>query len=198
MSPKLLSSSLAAGAVFSLIVSAQAPAQQTPPPTQQPTATSEQQKDATSPQSITVSGCVLKESSVLKRGAMASATMGAGMGDEFVLIQAKLNDSPSATEKPEAGAAPAQPNEPVGTSGSEKNFGKVYRLTGEKENDLKNYVGQRVSIVGMFKHEEDAKADAGAVGTSGQGGELTAANTPEITITSITPSTGSCSVPAIK
>src|SRR5919197_5827256 len=102
MSPKLLTSSLAAGAVFSLIVSAQAPAQQsTPSPTGQATAaTSDQQKDATSPQSITVSGCVLKESSVLKPGALGSATMGAGMGDEFVLTQAKLSDSTTATEKP--------------------------------------------------------------------------------------------------
>jgi len=201
MSPKLLSSSLAAGLVFSLIVSAQAPAQQSAPsPTQQPTATSDQQKDATSPQSITLSGCVLKESSVLKRGAVGTATMGAGMGDEFVLTQAKLSDATTATEKPETEPAPAQPNEPVGTSGVGNNFGKVYRLTGDKENDLKNYIGQRVQIVGMFKHEEDAKAETGAVGTGGRAptGELTTANTPEITITSIAPSTGSCSVPAIK
>src|SRR5205823_1041589 len=119
MSPKLLSSSLAAGFVFSLVLSAQAPAQQsTPSPTEQPTTTSDQHRDATSPQSITVSGCVLKESSVLKRGALGSATMGAGMGDEFVLTQAKLNESTTATEKPETEAAPARPNEPVGTSGS--------------------------------------------------------------------------------
>ncbi|PYR92151.1 MAG: hypothetical protein DMF84_14560 [Acidobacteria bacterium] len=197
MSPKLLSSSLAAAFVFSLIVSAQAPAQQSAPsPTQQPTATSDQQKDATSPQSITVSGCVLKESSVLKKGALGTAGMGIGMGDEFVLTQAKLNESKTATEKPEAQATAAQPNEPAGTAGTGNNFGKVYRLTGEKENDLKNYVGQRVEIVGMFKHQEDAKAEAAAVGTSGR--ELTAANTPEITITSIIPSTGSCSVPAVK
>ena len=57
-------------------------------------------------------------------------------------------------------------------------------------------LGNHLEIVGMFKHQEDAKAEAAAVGTSGR--ELTAANTPEITITSITPSTGSCSVPAVK
>jgi hypothetical protein len=198
MSPKLLSSSLAAGFVFSLIVSAQAPAQQsTASPTEPPATTTESQKEAMSPQSITVSGCVLQESSVLKRGAIASATMGAGGGDEYVLTQATLKNSSSAMEKPEAEAA-AQPNEPVGTSGTENSFGKVYRLSGDKENDLKNYVGQRVDIVGMFKHEEDAKTESGAVGTSGHPGELTAANTPEITISSVTPSTGSCSAPAIK
>jgi hypothetical protein len=188
---------MAAGVVFSLMVTAQAPAQQTPPPASQAaTATGEQQKDATSPQSITVSGCVLKESSVLKPGALGTATMGAGMGDEYVLTQARLNDSATATEQPEAGAATKEPNEPVGTSGTESSFGKVYRLTGDKEGDLKNYLGQRVQIVGMFKHEEDAKAETGPVGTTG--GELTKANTPEITITSITPSSGSCSASAVK
>jgi hypothetical protein len=196
MSAKLLSSSLAAGCVFSLIVSAQAPAQQSsPPPTAEPTETSDQQNDAGSP--VTLSGCVLKESSVLKPGAIATATMGAGMGDEFVLTQATIGDASAPIEKPEADAA-APPNEPVGTSGTETGFGKVYRLTGEQESELKDYIGQRVVLVGVFKHDEDAKTEAGAVGTSGRSGELTAANTPEFTITSITPSTGSCSVPAIK
>jgi hypothetical protein len=197
MSAKLLSSSLAAGCVFSLVVSAQAPAQQSsPPPTAAPTETSDQQKDATgSP--VTLNGCVLKESSVLKPGPVGTATMGAGMGDEYVLTQAKRGDATAPLEKPEAEAAP-QPNEPVGTSGTENSFGKVYRLTGAKEEDLKNYVGQRVLIVGVFKHDEDAKTEAGAVGTGGRPGELTAANTPEFAITSITPSTGSCAVPAIK
>src|SRR5947208_2180194 len=116
MSPILLSSSLAAGFVFSLIVSAQAPAQQST--ASPPTTTTESQKDAMSPQSITVSGCVLQESSVLERGAMASATMGAGAGDEYVLTQATLKNSSTAMEKPEAETA-AQPNEPVGTSGTE-------------------------------------------------------------------------------
>jgi hypothetical protein len=197
MSAKLLSSSLAAGCVFSLIASAQAPAQQSsPPPTAAPTETSDQQKDATS-SPVTLNGCVQKESSVLKSGAIGTATMGAGTGDEYVLTQASMGDTSAPTEKPDAGAA-ARPNEPVGTSGTENEFGKVYRLTGEKEEDLKNYVGQRVVIIGAFKHDEDAKTEAGAVGTSGRPGELTAANTPEFSITSITPSTGSCSASAIK
>jgi len=195
MSAKLLSSSLAAGCVFSLIVSAQAPAQQSsPPPTATPSETSDQQKDATS-SPVTLNGCVQKESSVLKPGAIGTATMGAGMGDEYVLTQAKTADASAPTEKPDADAA-ARPSEAVGTSGTD--FGKVYRLTGDKEEDLKNYVGQRVVIIGAFKHDEDAKTEAGAVGTSGRPGELTAANTPEFSITSITPSTGSCSAPAIK
>src|SRR3954453_16719780 len=104
MSPKLLSSSLAAGFVFSLIVSAQAPAQQsTASPTEPPATTTESQKEAMSPQSITGSGCGLQESSVLKRRAIASPTMGAG--DEYVLTQATLKDSSTAMEKPEAEAA---------------------------------------------------------------------------------------------
>lgn len=199
MGPRLLSSSLAAGCVFSLVVWAQAPAQQnSPPPTASPTETSDQQKDTTTSR-ITVTGCIFNESSVLKRGAVGTATTGAGSGDEFVLTQATVEDSTTATEKPEAEAT-GTPNEPVGTSGTDVNFGKVYRLAGKQESDLKNYVGKRVEIVGTFKGADDAKAETGAVGTSGTApaGELTAANTPELTITSITPSTGSCSAPAIK
>jgi hypothetical protein len=200
MSPKLLSSSLAVGCVVSLIVSAQAPAQQnSPPPTASPTETSDQENVATTSHPITVTGCILNESSVLKRGAVGTATIGAGSGDQFVLIQARVEGSPTATEKPEAEAT-AKPNEPVGTSGTDVDFGKVYRLTGNQESDLKNYVGKRVEIVGSFKSADDAKAETGAVGTSGTEpvGELTAANTPELTITSIIPSTGSCTAPAIR
>jgi hypothetical protein len=69
----------------------------------------------------------------------------------------------------------------------------VYRVTGDKENELKTYVGQRVEISGAFKNEADAKAELSTVGTSGRtAGELTRGNTPEITIVSIKPSTGSC------
>jgi hypothetical protein len=200
MGPKLLSSSLAAGCVFSLMVSARAPAQQnSPPPYASPTETSDQQRDTTTPQSVTVIGCILNESSVLKRGPLGTATMGGGSGDKFVLIQAAIAESTTATEKPEAGAA-AKPGEPVGTSGSDVNFGKVYRLTGNQESDLKNYVGKRVEIVGTIKNANDANAENGAVGTTGTApaSELTAANTPELSIASVTPSTGSCSAPAIR
>jgi hypothetical protein len=145
---------------------------------------------------ITVSGCVQPETSVLKRNPAAGEV---GMSDEFVLTKAALKTASSSMEKPPAGAeppagAPPPAAEPVGTSGSASNFGKVYRVTGDKESELKTYVGQRVEITGAFKDEADAKTELSAVGTSGRAvtGELTPQNTPEITITAIKPIAGSC------
>jgi hypothetical protein len=128
---------------------------------------------------ITVAGCVQNETAVLKRSAVAGD---AGMSDEFVLIQAQLNPKP----KPAADA-------PAGTSGPPGSFGKVYRMTGDKEKELKALAGQRVEITGTFKREADAKAEL-AAGAGGRlvTGALTTDNTPEITITAIKPVAGSC------
>lgn len=138
---------------------------------------------------VTVIGCVQKETAVLKGNVATAAEP--GMGDEFVLTNSKLSTGAPSTDQP----APAEPaaTDPVGTSGSASNFGKVYRVTGDKESDLKAFVGQRVEISGAFKNEADAKTELSTVGTSGRtAGELTKQNTPEITIATIKPSTGSC------
>jgi hypothetical protein len=137
---------------------------------------------------VTVIGCVQPETSVIKGNPMTSAT---GMGDEFVLTNSKLSKGTSAMDEP---TTPTEPTTapPVGTSGSPSNFGRVYRVTGDKENDLKQYVGQRVQISGAFKKDEDAKNELSAVGTSGRSGDLTRENTPEITIIAVKPTAGSC------
>lgn len=133
-------------------------------------------------QVVTVTGCVQKETSVLKGN--AAAAVEPGMGDEFVLTNSKLSTgAPSMAQPP----APAEP------SGSASNFGKVYRVTGDKESDLKAFVGQRVEISGAFKNDADAKAELSTVGTSGRtAAEPTKQNTPEITIATVKPSTGAC------
>lgn len=132
---------------------------------------------------ITVAGCVQKESAVLKRNPAAADI---GMGDEFVLTFAALTAAGEAP-KPDVQAPP----EAVGTSGTPGDFGKVYRVTGDKENELKGFVGQRVQITGSFKNKEDAADKLSSIGTSGRT-ELTPANTPEITIATITPMSGTC------
>jgi hypothetical protein len=142
-------------------------------------------------QTITVAGCAQKEADILKRPPGGNVAM-IGMDDEFVLTNAALKGA-QPTTAPEA-AVP----EPAGTSGSPTNFGKVYRVTGDKEKELKNYLGKRVEIVGTFKHDDDARRELGAVATSGKPpvtGELTTANTPEITIESIQVLAAPCSVP---
>jgi len=153
-------------------------------PPQAPPAAADQK--SAQPATITVAGCVQKETDVLKRPAAAGNV---GMGDEFVLTMAVLNP-PAAAAEP---AAPAKPDEPAGTSGTTAP-GKVFRVTGDKENELKNYVGQRVEITGAFKHEADAKRELGPAGTSGAtaAADLTPDKTPEISIASIRPASGSC------
>jgi hypothetical protein len=139
---------------------------------------------------VTVSGCVQNENAVLKKNVV---TRELGMADEFVITNAKLRKGTATEPEPAATAGDPTPSEAVGTSGA-AGFGKVYRVTGEKENELKPQVGQRVEITGTFKHEADAKTELEAVGTSGRApaGELTEANTPEITITSIKALAGTC------
>jgi hypothetical protein len=137
---------------------------------------------------ITVIGCVQKETSVLKENPAATAV---GMGDEFVLTNSKLSTGAPSTDQPAAATEPPA-GDPIGTSGSASKFGKVYRVTGDKENELKTSVGQRVEISGAFKNEADAKTELSAASGRAVSGELTRGNTPEITIVSIKPSTGSC------
>jgi hypothetical protein len=137
---------------------------------------------------ITVTGCVNKETSILIRVTPLPGELGqAGMTDEFVVTLARVTAAPSRPDVPE----PA-PAEPAATSGG--NLGKVYRITGDKESQLAPYIGQRVAIEGTFKHDSDAKAELGPVGTSGRpvSGVLTPENTPEITMTSVKSAAGAC------
>ena len=150
------------------------------------------QRDQAAATTITVAGCVQNESAVLKKNVV---TREVGMADEFVITNAKLRPASAPAEpEPAATTGDPKPTDPVGTSGAAAGFGKVYRVTGDKENELKPQVGQRVEITGTFKHEEDAKAELGTVGTSGRApaGDLTEANTPEITIVSIKAVAGVC------
>ena len=154
------------------------------PPTQQPPAPT---ADQAQPASFKLVGCVNKETDVLKRAMTSSMPGNPGLGDEFVLTHAVIK-SDGAMEKPETEA-------PAGTSGTESRFGRVYRATGEKESELKTYVGQRVAITGTFKNDDDATRELRPTGTSGRppAAEPTVANSPEITILSIAPMAGSCS-----
>ena len=158
---------------------------------QQPTASADQ-RQATPSETVTIAGCVQKESAVLKRNPVAGDV---GMGDEFVLTHAVKGSAPGANDAPKPDVS--EPPAAIGTSGMAGNFGTVYRLTGDKESELKAYVGQRVEITGSFKHEDKAADALSAAGTSGKSGDLTPANTPEITIDAIKPVSGSCA-PVIK
>src|SRR5262245_42242767 len=140
---------------------------------------------------VSVAGCIQKESSVLKRNPIATSI---GMDDEFVITFAKSLPAPGASDAPTPDVQP--PPDPVGTSGSPGNFGTVYRLTGDKEKELKSYVGQRVEIGGSFKAKDKVADTMSSIGTSGKT-EATPDNTAEIAIETIKPVSGSCA-PVIK
>jgi hypothetical protein len=144
---------------------------------QQPPAPADQSAST----AITVVGCVQKESAVLSRNPIAGNI---GMDNEFVLTNSVPGPASAADDQARPGAAPPQPASPG-------NFGKVYRVTGEKEADLKSYVGQRVEITGTLKNKETVKDDIGSIGTSGRTNP-TPANTPEIAIDAVKPLGGSC------
>lgn len=175
MSPRVLPAALVA-TVFACGVALSA--QQSQPP-----ASPMGQSQAAS---FKVVGCVQNEKDVLK-----SAMPGKpGMGDEFVLTNAVLKTDAAPTETPEAAA----PSEPASAYDAQNRFGKVYRATGDRESELKGYVGQRVEITGTFKHAEDATRELGPTGTSGRApaAEPSVDNTPEITVASIVPTSGTC------
>lgn len=138
------------------------------------------------PPVITVSGCVQKETDVLKRTGLAGSI---GLVDEFVLTSA--SNRPAAPEPAEP-----RPDEPTGTSGLIASPGKVYRLTGGKEPDLRSFVGQRVEINGAIKRPSADARDLEPARRGNSYAELTPDKTPEITIASIKPVSGTCSLPA--
>lgn len=143
------------------------------------------QKPGSESQAVTVTGCIQPETAVLKRNPVAGTI---GMGDEYVVTRATLNPG-AGTDMPKPDVQ--TPRQPTGTSGS-TGFGRVYRLTGSQERDLKVYVGQRVEIVGRFKDKNTLKDELSSIGTSGRTGELTPENTPEIVIDSFKATTGAC------
>jgi hypothetical protein len=162
-----LSAAILVGAMaFAIGVNAQTPQQQPDPN-----------------QTITVTGCVQQQTDVLKRPAVPGKV---GMGDEFVLTRSAVRIGAPATEPP-----PQTPPTPPETEP-----GKIYRVTGDKEAELKAHLGHRVEITGKFKNEADARRELGAIGTSGKppanAPEPTDINTPEITIDSFRMLSATC------
>jgi hypothetical protein len=95
-------------------------------------------------QEMTIVGCVQREADYRKahdsgRGGVAGT--GAGVGNEFVLINASRND---------AGTA----GRPTGTAGTAEAGGMAYELTGPSEGQLASYVGRRVELKGKIKAGE--------------------------------------------
>jgi hypothetical protein len=121
--------------------------------TSQPTPSSAQaSSDSQSGTPITLVGCIQREADYRRatdagRGGVAAT--GAGLGNEYVLVNAS-----SAGTGSSAGAT---------ADCSAATGGQAYELTGKGEGDLERYVGRRVELVGLLKRTNSNTP----VGTSG-------------------------------
>ena len=105
-------------------------------------------------QIITVIGCLQTEADYRRAqdaGKGGVLITGAGLGNEYVLIQTEGAGGP--------GSYDAQAN--VDCKSSTAFAGTSYELTGRLEQDLNNYVGRRVTITGELKHVDDTGRPGG-------------------------------------
>jgi hypothetical protein len=140
-----------ASAVGMLAVTVSAFAQSSQPTTSSAQAASNSQSGTP----ITLVGCLQREADYRRatdagRGGVAAT--GAGLGNEFVLVNASAAGAGSAAD------ASADCSAATG--------GQAYELTGSRERDLEQYVGKRVELIGMLKRGDDAIAPVGTAGAT--------------------------------
>jgi hypothetical protein len=165
----------------------QPPVQSAPPATAQ--APAQQPTEKAPAQEVTIVGCVQREEDYRKAhnlGKGGAAGTGVGAADEFVLVNASI-----------AGAAP--PAAPTGTAGTAGGAaeGTAFELSGDKEDEVKAFVGKRVEIMGKLK-----AAEKGPMGTTGgatagtppTGVDVASADLKlrEIDVVSVKETTGTC------
>jgi hypothetical protein len=123
--------------------------------TSQPTPSSAQAgNDSQSGTPITLVGCIQREADYRRAtdaGRGGIATTGAGLGNEYVLVNAS--------------SAGASANTDATADCSAATGGEAYELTGKAERDLERHVGKRVELVGMLKRS-DSNAPVGTSGTT--------------------------------
>lgn len=139
-------------------------------------------------QQITLVGCIQREAEFRQAGAGGrggAMGTGIGVGNEFVLTNAKASTeagaqsasgtstSPTATaatgttatETTAAGTATAGTSGTTSSSITMSSGGIAYSLTGDRESELEKHVGQRVEIVGTVEGGSDTAATATATAT---------------------------------
>jgi hypothetical protein len=106
------------------------------------------QPETTGQSSITLVGCLQTEADYRRAqdaGKGGVAMTGAGLGNEYVLIQTEGAGGP--------GGYDATGN--ADCKSSTAFAGTAYELTGTRERELKQFVGRRVEITGELKHADD-------------------------------------------
>ena len=109
-----------------------------------------------------VVGCVMKETDYRRAHGLGKGTVGgAGLGDEYVLVDASVMPAASASDTANVSSAPPATSSSSASAGcAESGTGTAYRTTGRLERELKPFVGQRVEVTGHFQHDPETTARA--------------------------------------
>lgn len=160
---RALGCALAGALALTASVAAQNPPQT--PPAQQPPATrtpatqdkTDRADRATAP--VTVEGCLLREEDV--PGRKPNVAERAGIGEDFILTQAKVIKGTAPSHAASSTASTAKPGEAVGTSGT-KPGSMMFEVEGISSADLKKHAGHRVQIEGKFEDLDNAAKAPGS------------------------------------
>ena len=140
---------IAIAAFFSVTLSAfaQTPTTQTPTP-QTPTAAQQ-----------TFTGCLMTEPDYRRAHNLGEGTVaGAGLGNEYVLVDVKISPAKSPATEPSSDRSSARPAASATSSAAKcADQGTAYRLTGPAETKMKDFVGRHVEVQGRFKDPEDPR-----------------------------------------
>ena len=152
MTSTLLRACGAAAALgLSMAAFAQTTGQQPAQPRTQ-TTTSAPQQAGSAGQTVTVVGCIQSEADYRKArnlGRGGTGGTGVGVGNEFVLVDARMAST---------GAPPAAPPAAGAATGTTGPAAQAYKLTGANEGKASRFVGKRVEITGMLGPAEIAGA----------------------------------------
>jgi hypothetical protein len=177
-------------AAFLSVVCITAQAQTSQPP-QNPSPSATQQTTKAPEEQVTIVGCIQREADYRRAhnlGKGGAVGTGAGVQNEFVVINAAVLKTP----------APA--DAPAGTTGTPEGT-EAYELTGKNESDAGSFVGRKVEIIGKLKAAETGPAGTTGGATAGKpptGVDVVSKDLKlrELDVISVKESTGTC--PAMK
>jgi hypothetical protein len=123
-----------------------------------PSAFAQTQTKSSDTATQTFTGCLMTEPAYRKAHNLgAGALGGAGLGDEFVLVDVKVSpakDMPAAMSSTKTSSTKAS-----ASASTCADQGLAYRLNGTAEEKLKGLVGRQLEIQGRLKHSADVAAN---------------------------------------
>lgn len=156
------------------------------------------QDQSSSDKTVTVVGCL---QSAGGSPAGTTGTTGSTSGDQFILTDAQMQPAsgggmgepttPPTTEpnptNPPTTPPTTEPSEPTGTSGSMA--GKTFKLTDTQDDNLQQYVNQKVEIKGeLQKKDEGAMSNPSATNPSASASDSSQQELKVSSVRSIAPS----------